>query len=99
MCKDLQNWLFQKIDFNGPNAPARMKAMLVQDPRLASMRERLTATKLELKSIHRELRGLKLSISSMVFEKEVGPTKKNLSSIADILSHSIDSIAMVLQTF
>lgn len=61
MCADLQTWLVQKLDVTGPDAQARMSALLVQDPKITSTRERLNAEISKLRSIQRELRGLAFS--------------------------------------
>ena len=58
---DLQNWLVQKLDVSSPDALERMNALLAQDPKITSTRERLNAEIAKLKNIQRELRGLRLS--------------------------------------
>ena len=58
---DLQNWLVQKLYVSSPDALERMNALLAQDPKITSTRERLNAEIAKLKNIQRELRGLRLS--------------------------------------
>ena len=58
LCKDLQQWLFRKLQIGAQDAPRRLADLISQDPVITATRVRLEAEVAKLKDVQRELRNL-----------------------------------------